>query len=215
MANTTAPRFVTPKGYAEYPHIEVPDTKFDEKGSYHVNLVIDKDQAQDTIKKLEDVLANFVATDAKFKEAKARGKTINMQDIYETCDGGGNIRLKFKQKATYTRKADGKEIQVKIPVFDSKGTPLKDTKIGGGSVLRVCFTANPYYMPATRSVGLSLRLVAVKVIEMKEWGDKSASSYGFGEEEEGYEASEETKQTNPEDNPPFDEMEEDDPSQDF
>ena len=47
------------------------------------------------------------------------------------------------------------------------------------------FTANPYYMPSTRTCGLSLRLLAVQVISLNEFGDTSASSYGF-EEEDGY-----------------------------
>lgn len=216
MATNTNTRLVTPQGIAEYPHIEEPDTKFDEEGLYHVNLILDKEQASPIVETMSQILNTFIATDTKVKEAKSRGKQFIIQDFFEDLDGD-DIRLKFKQKATYTRKSDGKIIQVKIPVFDSKGVPVQDTKIGGGSTIRVCFTANPYYMPATKSVGLSLRLVAVKLIELKEWGSNTAEAYGFGEEEEGYQATkkeeavvEPKKEVNS-----FDDLEEDAPNADF
>lgn len=183
--NTAPIRLVTPKGLAEYPHIEEPDTKFDDNGVYHVNLILNKEESASIIDKMNEILQDFIANDIKLKEAKARGKQYVLQDFYEELNED-EIRLKFKQKASYIRKSDGKEVQVKIPVFDSKGTPVKDVNIGSNSTLRVCFTANPYYMPATKSVGLSLRLVAVKLIELVERGNGGASGYGFGEEEEGY-----------------------------
>ena len=105
-----------------------------------------------------------------------------VMDIYEK-DEEGHIVMKFKQKAVITKK-DGSKIPVKIRQFDSKGKPI-DVNIGRDSVIKVSFTANPYYMPSTRTCGLSLRLLAVQVISLNEFGDASASSYGF-EEEEGY-----------------------------
>lgn len=211
MATTVVnPRLVTPQGIAEYPHIEEPDTKFDEDGLYHVNLILNKEQASPLVETMSQVMNNFIATDPKIKEAKARGKQFLIQEFFEDL-GDGDMRLKFKQKATYTRKSDGKTMQIKIPVFDSKGVPVQDTKIGGGSTIRVCFTANPYYMPATKSVGLSLRLVAVKIIELKEWGSNTAEAYGFGEEEAGYtKPIEEKKEVST-----FDDLEEDEPNADF
>lgn len=83
---------------------------------------------------------------------------------------------------------DGSKISVKIRQFDSKGKPI-DVNIGRDSVIKVSFSANPYYMPSTRTCGLSLRLLAVQVITLNEFGDSSASSYGF-EEEEGYNSEE-------------------------
>ena len=95
--------------------------------------------------------------------------------------------LKFKQKAVITKK-DGSKFEVKIPQFDSKGKPMK-ANIGRDSVIKINFSIKPYYMPTTKTVGLSLRPVAVQVIDLKEFASGgSAESYGFGEEEGGYEA---------------------------
>lgn len=176
-------RFTTPKGLAQYPALKTPDTKFNPEGDYKVNLVMEDDEKTNAIvSKLKAILEDFYENDDNVKQAIAKGRKVVTQDIYEK-DEEGRIVMKFKQKAVITKK-DGSKITVKIRQFDSKGKPL-DVNIGRDSVIKVCFSANPYYMPSTRTCGLSLRLLAVQVISLNEFGDSSASSYGF-EEEEGY-----------------------------
>lgn len=176
-------RFTTPKGLAQYPALKTPDTKFNPEGDYKVNLVMEDDEKTNSlVSKLEAVLEDFYENDDNVKQAISKGRKVVTQDIYEK-DEEGCIVMKFKQKAVITKK-DGSKIPVKIRQFDSKGKPI-DVNIGRDSVIKVSFTANPYYMPSTRTCGLSLRLLAVQVISLNEFGDSSASSYGF-EEEEGY-----------------------------
>lgn len=185
-------RFTTPKGLAQYPALKTPDTKFNPEGDYKVNLVMEDDEKTNAlVSKLEAVLEDFYENDDNVKQAISKGRKVVTQDIYEK-DEEGRIVMKFKQKAVITKK-DGSKITVKIRQFDSKGKPV-DVNIGRDSVIKVSFTANPYYMPSTRTCGLSLRLLAVQVISLNEFGDSSASSYGF-EEEEGYNGEE------PEDSP--------------
>lgn len=176
-------RFTTPKGLAQYPSIKTPDTKFNPEGDYKVNLVMEDDEKTNAlVSKLEAILGDFYENDDDVLYAISKGRKVVTQDIYEK-DEEGRIVMKFKQKAVITKK-DGSKIPVKIRQFDSKGKPI-DVNIGRDSVIKVSFTANPYYMPSTRTCGLSLRLLAVQVISLNEFGDASASSYGF-EEEEGY-----------------------------
>lgn len=176
-------RFTTPKGLAQYPSIKTPDTKFNPEGDYKVNLVMEEDEKTNAlVSKLEAILEDFYENDDDVLYAISKGRKVVTQDIYEK-DEEGRIVMKFKQKAVITKK-DGSKIPVKIRQFDSKGKPI-DVNIGRDSVIKVSFTANPYYMPSTRTCGLSLRLLAVQVISLNEFGDASASSYGF-EEEEGY-----------------------------
>lgn len=176
-------RFTTPKGLAQYPSIKTPDTKFNPEGDYKVNLVMEDDEKTNAlVSKLESILEDFYENDDDVLYAISKGRKVVTQDIYEK-DEEGHIVMKFKQKAVITKK-DGSKIPVKIRQFDSKGKPI-DVNIGRDSVIKVSFTANPYYMPSTRTCGLSLRLLAVQVISLNEFGDASASSYGF-EEEEGY-----------------------------
>ena len=176
-------RFTTPKGLAQYPSIKTPDTKFNPEGDYKVNLVMEDDEKTNSlVSKLEAILEDFYENDDDVLYAISKGRKVVTQDIYEK-DEEGRIVMKFKQKAVITKK-DGSKIPIKIRQFDSKGKPI-DVNIGRDSVIKVSFTANPYYMPSTRTCGLSLRLLAVQVISLNEFGDASASSYGF-EEEEGY-----------------------------
>lgn len=142
----------------------------------------DDEKTNSLVSKLKAVLEDFYENDDNVKQAISKGRKVVTQDIYEK-DEEGRIVMKFKQKAVITKK-DGSKIPVKIRQFDSKGKPI-DVNIGRDSVIKVSFTANPYYMPSTRTCGLSLRLLAVQVISLNEFGDSSASSYGF-EEEEGY-----------------------------
>ena len=132
------------------------------------------------------------------KYAKNASK-IQKADIWdEDCDG--NIVMKFKQKAVI--KSIKGTHEVKIPIFDSKGKPLSDIKLGGGSQIKLCFSAAPYYVPSTRMCGLSLRPVAVQVIELKEWAEGGTmQAYGF-ESEDGYEGAEATE----DDDPPFEDF---------
>jgi len=62
----------------------------------------------------------------------------------------------------------------------------KAPSIWGGTVGKVAFEVMPYFNNAQCEGGLSLRLDAVQIIELVSGGGKSASAYGFGEEE-GYE----------------------------
>lgn len=177
-------RFTTPKGLAQYPSIKTPDTKFNPEGDYKVNLVMEDDEKTNAlVSKLEAILEDFYENDDDVLYAISKGRKVVTQDIYEK-DEEGRIVMKFKQKAVITKK-DGSKIPVKIRQFDSKGKPI-DVNIGRDSVIKVSFTANPYYMPFTSTCGISLRLLAVQVISLNEFGDASASSYGFEEEEEGY-----------------------------
>lgn len=185
MTNTN-PRYVTPTGVANYPWLVEPDTKFNPDGDYRVTMIFNEhtpelDYILQDLQKMLDNFYNEVISDPK--NAKVKSKIIKA-DIFDE-DDEGNIIMKFKQKAKI--KSVKGTFDVKIAIFDSKGKPMKNAKLGSGSEIKLCFSASPYYVPATRSCGLSLRPVAVQVIELKEWGDpQDMSSYGF-KEQEGYE----------------------------
>ena len=131
--------------------------------------------------------------------ANKRLQYLKHIDLVENIfDEEGNIIVKFKQKAII--KSVKGTFEVKIPKFDSHGKPLSDCKIGGGSKIKLCFSVSPYYVPSTRICGLSLRPVAVQVVELHEYAQGGTmESYGFSEEEGGYSAPEDKQ-----DDPPFD-----------
>lgn len=191
------PRYVTPTGIAMYPWLNKPDTKFDPDGLYHVNLKFEKEspELEFLLKDLEKMLDDYyqaVCDNPKYAKFKSK---IQKADIFEEDDEGFKI-LKFKQKAVI--KSVKGTFNAKIALFDSKGKPSKDT-VGGGSQIKVCFSAIPYFVPSTKTVGLTLRPVAIQIISLQSVNGGSAESYGFKTEEDGYEY------TPSEDDPPFEE----------
>jgi len=167
--------FTTPKGIAQYPWLSTPDTKFSEEGEYKVNLIIPKQEAIPVLKQINEVYAQNVESELK----KAGGKEIKKapppyaEELDETGQPTGNVILRFKSKAAY-----------KPAIFDSKGIPMIESNIWGGSELKVNGSVAPYFTSLI-GAGVALRLRAVQVIQYVQ-GNSSSSSFGF-EEEVGYE----------------------------
>lgn len=187
-----AERFVSPKGTASYPHLTKPDTKFNPDGEYKVSLIVAGDAAR---KAIDFLTEQHEAAVAKAKKENA-GKRVKESELPFIEHDDGTVTFKFKLKAKVTPKK-GDPFEQKPALFDAKGKPLTGyPKVGGGSIIKVSYEVVPYYT-AIAGAGVSLRLKAVQIIELKEYsGGGNAESYGFGEEE-GFEASEE-------DTPPFD-----------
>lgn len=193
-----AERFVSPKGIASYPYLTNPDTKFNPDGEYKVSLIVAGDAASKAIDFLTE--QHEVAV-AKAKKENA-GKRVKESELPFIVLDDGTVTFKFKLKAKVTPKK-GDPFEQKPALFDAKGKPLTgEPKVGGGSVVKVSYEVVPYYT-AIAGAGVSLRLKAVQIIELKEYSDGgNAESYGFVEEE-GFEASD-SLGTSEEDTPPFD-----------
>lgn len=210
MNKTKAPRYVTPLGVAQYPWLVEPDTKFNPEGDYKVNMLFGDAKSADLQYMLNDLnstLDEFYQSLIKDPKYSKHASKIHKADLYEE-DADGNIVMKFKQRAVI--KSIKGTYEVKIPIFDSKGKPLSDIKLGGGSKIKLCFSVAPYFVPSTKMCGLSLRPVAVQVIELKEWTEGGTmQAYGF-DSEDGYEG---TDVESLQEDPPFDSVDDpDDPS---
>lgn len=187
-----AERFVSPKGIASYPYLTKPDTKFNPDGEYKVSLIVAGDDSSKIIALLTE---KHKAAVAQVKKENA-GKRVKEGDLPFIENDDGTVTFKFKMKAKVTPKK-GDPFEQKPALFDAKGKPLTgEPKVGGGSTIKVSYEVVPYYT-AIAGVGVSLRMKAVQIIELKEYsGGGDAESYGFCEED-GFEADED-------DTPPFD-----------
>ena len=183
MTKSKNPRFTSPAGIAQYPYLNKPDTKFNPDGEYKVSIEIPGANAQDIVTFLDE---QFAANLAKVKKENA-GKKIKEGDVpYSVNEETGTVTVKFKLKAKVTPKS-GDGWEQRPAIFDAKGKPMVDSKIGGGSKIKVAYELVPYYT-AIAGAGVSLRMKAVQVIDLKEFsGGADAGAYGFGEED-GYEA---------------------------
>ncbi len=196
MSNQKRVRIVSPKGIAVWPRLNEPDTKFKEEGEYTVSLAYDGDDkaANDLIKKLEqtrDELFEAWLSENPKKKKTAEVAPVFTDEVDEEGDETGRKLLKFKMRASGIAKKTKKHFTMKPDIFDATGKKLVNPpKIGGGSVLKVSFEVGGHFVESAKKFYLSLRLVAVQVIELVEFGARNAGDYGFGEEE-GFAAGEE------------------------
>ena len=166
-------RVTTPAGIAVYPKIEKPDTKFDVNGVYSIDLDLSGADASELAAKLQKI------ADADYaNECKAKGKKqLKRAEMPWKQTEDGKTRFKFKLKA---KAGTGeKQWDQKPALFDAKGNPVKDLNVGSGSTVKVAFDVAPYFT-AMVGHGISLRLRAVQVLELRQYiaGD-NFDAFGF------------------------------------
>ena len=184
----------TPSGTASYPYLTSEDREY---GGYKVRLII---PMSDELTTLLDQL-QLVVTEKQQAQAKvtAKGKTKGQdfekaQSITqhlpwfeEEDDKGeptGNIILKLKT-------------QFRPIIVDATRKEVDDSvRIFGGSVLKVLFEPIPYYSPKDNEVGVTCRIKAVQILELKQGTGGFANGF---EDEEGYQGTT-PNETTPQDN---------------
>ena len=181
-------RLTSPKGIAVYPKVNRPDTKFSEDGVYSTKLLVSKDDATAFIGQVKQVLKEYYEETCK-SQKKAKLKLADTP--WKETEDGENLEINFKLPAKVKTKS-GEVIELRPALFDSKGSPTSEL-VGGGSTIKVGCEASPWFVPAL-GVGITLRLRAVQVIELKapSSGAGSFEAFGFSSEEEGYVAGGET-----------------------
>lgn len=184
---------VTPKGSLLFPHIYEPEQYEGKDVGYTVNIKFDQKETDALIAVIDEELQN-----AKHSIKLKPGQKWSAEPFlgYKE-DKDGDIVFKFKANSHYTTKS-GETHKVTIPVFDAHGKPIKEPlSIGNGTIAKVAYTLVPYWISKVVN-GIKLRLDAVQIIDLKEYGQKDAKGFGFGEEE-GFSAPEEKE----EDDSPF------------
>lgn len=175
------------EGSAQWAKVFEPDTKFNPLGDFSINLQMTAAQAAPMCERLEQLVqekfAEVVKADPRQKNTLTTADVSNVVYDRDTGDDTGNVEFKFKLKAK-VQKRDGTYYEQQPAVLDAKKKPLpKDVLVGNGSRVKVAFEPITYSMASTKKVGVSLRLKAVQVIDLVEFGNSAASVF---DEEEGY-----------------------------
>lgn len=166
-----------------------PSTKFNKDGVYSANILLPKEEGEK--------LAALIK-ETRTEQFKTYGKGTKVADVtqcvpYEivdeetgeaTPDAEGRYILKTKASAFIK---EGKPT-FQVALFDTKGKRLVAPKVGEGTIAKVAVVLSGYSVAG--KTGVSVKLKALQIIDLVEYGTGNADSYGFGEEE-GYEASEE------------------------
>jgi hypothetical protein len=185
---------VSPAGEAQYPWLNKPSTKFNEDGVYQVLLRLKTEDHQEFVDNLK------AATERAHKEKiveNPKNKRFGIHypfkdELDEDGNETGYTLVNFKQYAT-GKNRKGEIFNVTLPIYDSKGKPVHKN-VGSGSVIKVAFEPAPVQAGADK-YGLTLRMKAVQVLDLKEWS-RDAKSFGFGEED-GFEVEETEADTTP------------------
>lgn len=205
---------VSPKLRFKYPKLNEPDYGSKEfpkpDGEFSTKAVgrLDDPQVQAFIAKWQpmhdEAIKRAEAEFAKLPVAtrKKLGKvTVNplYTELYdeETEEPTGEVEFKFAMQASGTYKSgpkQGKKWHRRPEIFDAKGNKMHPApSIWGGTIGRVSFEVGTdkegqpgYFIAGTGVAGLTLRLAAARIIELVSEGSRDASSYGFDDEEEGY-----------------------------
>lgn len=200
MALDTKNKPITsPRLRFSWPKLTNPDTKFKAEGEYSVSGIADADDPaiKALMKKIDEAAAASLA-EAKDKAKSAAEKKkwetkylpYSLVEDEDTGEQTGEVKFKFTMRASGVSKKTGKPWKRSPKLFDAKGKPLKaGIEIGGGTIGKINFEIVPYAQSIQTGASVKLSMEAVQIIELKEFGDRSAESYGFSEED-GYEAEE-------------------------
>ena len=170
----------TPKGKAVWPRIDTPDTKFDEDGVYSCKLHVSESE----FKAFEALIQPKL--DAAYKEECSRQGKDKIRMAASSplrINDEGDHEIYAKQKAKVHTKSKG-TLEFSITAVDSQGKKIDMPKIGSGSTLKMAVEVNTWFVPS-QGFGYTLRLRAVQVLELIEYGGGD-SSFGFGAEADGY-----------------------------
>lgn len=171
----------TPKGSVLFAHVFTPETYEGKEVGYTIQLKLGEIETKAFMAVIDEELEK-----AKHSIKLKPGQKWSAEPFlgYKE-DKDGDIVFKFKTASTITTKA-GETITRTVPVFDAHGKPIREKlNIGNGTIARVAYTLVPYWVSKVVN-GIKLRLEAVQIIDLKEFGEREAKGYGFGDEEGGY-----------------------------
>lgn len=184
------------KGNALWAKVFEPDTRYVPEGEYSIQVSVPETQAAEVCEQLENMaqakLSEVVKEQPKLKAVLSTRTPFEL-DTDEAGNPTGNILFKTKMKAR-VKSRDGRVYEQKPAVVDAKRTPMDGSQlIGNGSLVKVAVEPVPYMMQSTKQVGVTLRLKAVQIINLVEYGKTATSIF---EEEDGFVASAVRKDNN-------------------
>jgi len=193
--NLTA--FTSPVGWAVFPWLSKVDTRFNPDGIYKTQLAVPEAEAASFIAFLEGELEKYRGTLDASRSKWNTAALYEPQYTYPVFEKGmsdmekdairrefqpeptGNLLFKFKLNAKVTPRDPNKEGFTQSPIIVSADTGAAITDpVFGGSIIRIKGQIAPYAAPAGKTIGLTLRMRAIQVIELVT-GGTSEGGAGF------------------------------------
>lgn len=185
MSDRKSEVLITPPGVAVYPKLFEPNRKFKPEGTYECTVRFDPNDPEwaafmEKVAAIDEEGYAEACKEAKKKVLK-RVETFQPDIDRDTGEETGMMLLKTNLDAQVTTK-DGRSWEQRPVVLDAKKNIVKSLNVGSGSTVRVKVEIRPYYVPST-GVGVSRRLKAVQILDLKEYSADAAAGF---DEAEGY-----------------------------
>ena len=173
------------------------ETKFTPRGQFSINVTTEPNADWDAFtskinEMLDTALQEALNDEGSMKLTPSKKKALTVvypwkdHVIKEKDDDGkytietetGKMVITPKMKNVLDRQPGRNRVQI----IGAGNTPIpidEAPEIGNGSKVKVKMFVNPYYMPTTNQIGVSLGLEAIKVYELVEYNTGSAGGEDF------------------------------------
>ncbi len=188
----------TPVGIGQYAYLETPDFEYNSAGDWKVKLFLNP--ADDGVAEMMAVMDNLMNEALEYftdkaktvkdkKKVRASENTPYYNETNDEDEPTGRIYINPKSLAS-GKTQEGEEWKRFIPIFDAQGVRVQEKlNIGNGTKMRLSLNLRAYFNVQS-GVGISLRLTAVQIIDLKKFGGgiQTAEDAGFDKVEGGYTA---------------------------
>lgn len=179
MAKMNYRKGVTGVGEALFPHLIAPE-QYQGKSTNKFTVLMkfnEKDKAK-LLKEMDEEWQKYVESE-EGKQHKYKYDYNNSMKEYKDEEY-------FKFKMTHIIQTKKGEWERHVPIFDASQKDISGTitDIGSGSKMKIAYELVPFYV-TNKNYGITLRMTAVQLLELKEHAEGSASDFGFGTEK-GY-----------------------------
>ena len=171
-------KVITPQGEAEWCSLKIPKQwKNEEKMNFLSTVILTSEEAQPIV----DLCTGMIEA---MREKVDKDPKLSPHDPYKTLDDG-RVALKFKRPAFAANDKYPATSPVTTYMPDGEEVDWAKTAwaVGNGSIISIGGFVRPYYVPML-GLGISLRLDAVKIHELKEYvaggGDTFSKEFGNG-----------------------------------
>lgn len=165
-------KVTSPRGDALWAKLDKPDREYNAKGQYSVDLVVDPGAqgVPDFIAKLEKLrdTAFDQANDGKPKNKLYTKRPVHKDEFDKDGNETGNIVFKFKMNNVDDRRPGQNKVDLVGPKASEGTIPM--VQIGNGSLIRCVAFANPYAMSSDKTIGVSLILEKVQLLDLVSFG---------------------------------------------
>jgi len=157
-------KLLTPVGECKWAHIQEPKPGFTDKDDpkYCINMVFDPKDKE---------WAAWAKGIKARAEATGGANPVKWEMVKDPDHEGKKIKSGLLTAMFHT------SVKHKPGLFDHRGVPMgNETLVGNGSFVRLNYTPAPY---TGFGGGVTLYLNAVQVMDLVEFGNNTAASYGF------------------------------------